>query len=177
MKEDKKKKSKTKVIGFRIPIDKEDSFRRRMKTTGKSTLELLEDGILINEDSKSEANILAKKRMAIAERNEYLEKAKDNNLKIEAYNRQLKNKSSRYLDLSVEDNVIDKLLLDDLIDKISWWLQEDKILKDLVEGYVKAKVKVVKFKDPKFYVMLKPSTNESFYYFIYLNLASIKTTL
>lgn len=119
MKEDKKKKSKTKVIGFRIPIEKEDSFRRRMKTTGKSTLELLEDGILINEDSKSEANILAKKRMAIAERNEYLEKAKDNNLKIEAYNRQLKNKSSRYLDLSVEDNVIDKLLLEDLIDKIS----------------------------------------------------------
>ena len=56
--------------------------------------------------------------MLIAERNEYLEKAKDNNLKIEAYNRQLKNKSSRYSGLSVEDGVIDKSLLEDIIDKI-----------------------------------------------------------
>lgn len=70
-----------------------------------------------------------------------------------------------------------KFYLKILLIKFSWWLQEDNILKDLVEGYVKAKVKVVKFKDPNFYVMLKPSTNESFYYFIYLNLASIKTTL
>ena len=118
MKEDKKKKSKTKVIGFRVPIAEEDKLRRRIKTTDKSMLELLEDGILINEDSKSEANLLAKKRMLIAERNVYLEKAKDNNLKIEAYNRQLKNKSSRYSGLPVEDGVIDKILFEDLIDKI-----------------------------------------------------------
>ena len=118
MKKKKKKESKTKVIGFRVPRAEEDKLRRRIKTTDKSMLELLEDGILINEDSKSEANLLAKKRMLIAERNEYLEKAKDNNLKIEAYNRQLKNKSSRYSGLSVEDGVIDKSLLEDIIDKI-----------------------------------------------------------
>lgn len=112
------KKSKTKVIGFRIPIDKEDSFRRRMKTTGKSTLELLEDGILINESSNKETNLLAKKRMLIAERNEYLRKVRDNNLRIQAYNRRLKSNYSRYSDLSEEDNVIDISLLDKLTDII-----------------------------------------------------------
>ena len=110
------KKSKTKVIGFRILIDKEDNFRRRMKTTGKSTLELLEDGILINESSNKEANLLAKKRMLIAERNEYLRKVKDNNLRIQAYNKRLKDKhSARYKDLSEEDNVIDLELFEEIL--------------------------------------------------------------
>lgn len=107
----KKDKNKTSdYVGFRAKTEKQkEEFYNRadtLKEKGISKADIFEAGLLALENGNSEEQILRRKNVLINERNEYLNKAMDSNLRIEAYNRQLYNRFSRYKDLDFKDNVL-----------------------------------------------------------------------
>lgn len=91
--------------------DKKEEIQKRCKqlkdSKGYTQVEIFEAGLLALEGGNDEQQIIYKKNKTIAERDKALIKVKDSNLRIEAYNRQLKNKnSSRYKDLKIDEDVI-----------------------------------------------------------------------
>lgn len=105
------------LIGFRTPTSKDkDRIKKESEELGVPIYELVNLGLEVTKSSNNEATLLAKKKLEIAKRNDYLTKANDSNLKIQAYNRRLKDKySARYKDLSEEDNVIDLELFKEIL--------------------------------------------------------------
>ena len=110
-KQDNKKESSEKTIGFRTKsLRQKKNFQDRSKTLkskGITKADIFEAGLLALENGSSEEQLLRKKNFLINKRNEALKEASDSNKRIEAYNRQLKDRySSRYENLPIEDNVI-----------------------------------------------------------------------
>lgn len=107
----KKDKNKTSdYVGFRAKTEKQkEEFYNRadtLKEKGISKADIFEAGLLALENGNSEEQILRKKNVLINERDSYLKKASDNNKRIEAYNRQLQDRFSRYENLDFKDNVL-----------------------------------------------------------------------
>lgn len=111
VKQDKRKKSSEIYIGFRTKTSsqKKDFYDRSkiLKAKGITKADIFEAGLLALEKGASEEQILRRKNLLINKRDEALKEANDSNKRIEAYNRQLKDKFSyRYKDLDVNDNVL-----------------------------------------------------------------------
>jgi len=90
--------------------DKKEEVKKRckkLKAKGYTQADIFEAGLLALEEGNKEQQIIYKRTKTIAERDKALIIIKDSNLRIEAYNRQLKNKnSSRYNDLKIDADVI-----------------------------------------------------------------------
>ena len=106
----KKSKKSADYVGFRAKHEqqKEEFYNRAetLKDKGFTKADIFEAGLLALENGNSEEQLLRKKNVLINERDSYLKKASDNNKRIEAYNRQLKNRFSRYEKLDFKDNVL-----------------------------------------------------------------------
>ena len=113
----KRKTNKTSdYVGFRAKTEeqKEEFYNRAdtLKAKGISKADIFEAGLLALESGKSEEQILRRKNILINKRDEHLKEASDSNKRIEAYNRQLINRFSRYENLDVNDNVLTIEVLD-----------------------------------------------------------------
>ena len=90
--------------------EKKEDFKIRCKNLKAKHItqaEIFEAGLLALEGGNTEQQIIYKKNKTIAERDEAILKVKDSNMRIEAYNRQLKDRyKSRYGELSLDDNII-----------------------------------------------------------------------
>lgn len=113
----KKKKHNRNLIGFRTPSEEEKNrIKKEAEELDVSLYDLVTLGLELKKASTNEGTLLAKKKLEIAKRTEYLEKAKDSNLKIQAYNKRLKYlNSARYKDLSEEADVIDLEIFEELL--------------------------------------------------------------
>ena len=111
------KKHNRNLIGFRTPSEKEkDRIKKEAEELDVSLYDLVNLGLELKKASNNERTILAKKKLEIAKRNDYLIKARYSNLRIEAYNKRLKYlNSDRYKDLSKEENVIDLDIFKELL--------------------------------------------------------------
>lgn len=100
------------IIGFRTPTLKEkERIKKEAEELDSSIYELVTLGIEAKKSLPSEKGLLAKKNLEIEKRNKYLKEAHDSNLRIEAYNRQLRDRFKRHKKITpVEDNVIDNEL-------------------------------------------------------------------
>lgn len=95
------------LIGFRTPTKKEKNrIKEEAEALGLSMYDLVISGLKVERKSNSESNILHRKKQAVNERNNYISKVNEKNALIEALNRQLKTKFSKYEELSEEDQVI-----------------------------------------------------------------------
>ena len=113
----KKKKHNRNLIGFRTPSEEEKNrIKKEAEELDVSLYDLVTLGLEIKKASNNEGTILAKKKLEIAKRTKHLVKARDSNLRIQAYNRRLKDvNSARYKDLSEEADVIDLELFNNLL--------------------------------------------------------------
>ena len=97
-------------VGFRAKTEKqkEDFYNRSetLKSKGISKADIFEAGLLALESGNSEEQILRRKNVLINKRDKHLREASDSNKRIEAYNRQLIDRFSRYENLDVNDNVL-----------------------------------------------------------------------
>ena len=85
------KKHNRNLIGFRTPSEKEkDRIKKEAEELDVSLYDLVNLGLELKKASNNERTILAKKKLELAKRNNYLIKARDSNLRIEAYNKRLK---------------------------------------------------------------------------------------
>ena len=112
----KNKNNSSDYVGFRAKTEeqKEEFYNRAetLKSKGISKADIFEAGLLALENGSSEEQLLRKKNVLINERDSYLKEASDSNKRIEAYNRQLKDRFSRYKNLDVNDNVLTIEILD-----------------------------------------------------------------
>ena len=84
---------KDNLIGFRAPSEKDKvRIKREADNLGMSMFELVEAGIRAERKPNTRQDLEYKKRSLIRERDELISNAQDLNRRIEAYNRQLRNK-------------------------------------------------------------------------------------
>ena len=95
------------LIGFRAPTEKEkDRIKKEAEALGLSIYDLVISGLKVEKKTNSESNILHRKKQAVNERNDYISKVIEKNALIKALNRQLKDRFSKYEELSEEDQVV-----------------------------------------------------------------------
>lgn len=90
--------------------DKKAEFKSRTQKLKEekniTQREIYEAGLKVYEKGNSEAQILNRRNKTISERDLFLSMLIDSNLKIMAYNRQLRNKNKRYKDYDDDKDVI-----------------------------------------------------------------------
>lgn len=98
---------KDNLIGFRTPTEKDkEKIKEEAEALGLSMYELVISGLKAEKKINSESDLLHRKKQAINERDRYISKVNEKNSLIEALNRQLKNKYSKYEELSDQDKVL-----------------------------------------------------------------------
>ena len=98
---------KDNLIGFRTPTEKDkEKIKEEAEALGLSMYELVISGLKAEKNINSESDLLHRKKQAINERDRYISKVNEKNSLIEALNRQLKNKYSKYEELSDQDKVL-----------------------------------------------------------------------
>lgn len=115
LKRAKKKDTRTNdnLIGFRTPsIEEKERINREIKELNTSIYDLVVLALDIEKQRETESTLLAKRQLEIEKRNKHLTEAKDSNLRVQAYNKQLKTRFNR--NINDNDGVIDTVMYNDL---------------------------------------------------------------
>ena len=86
--------------------DFKDRTNKLKEEKNVSAREIYEAGLRVFENGNSEAQILNRRNKTISERDMFFNLFIDSNLKIKAYNRQLRNKNERYRDYTDKKDVL-----------------------------------------------------------------------